>query len=88
MNCKPALEQLREPDALAVCGGATRQPRASAKPLTLIDGDPNCCCCCCRRRQCCCCFGRLLDLHILARLIKMLLIIVSNILFPLIRHKK
>lgn len=60
MNCKPALEQLREPDALAVCGGATRQPRAPAKPLTLMDGD----------LSSCCCFERLLNAYILETLTK------------------
>lgn len=40
MNCKPALEQLREPGALAVCGGVTRQPCAPAKPFMLTDSGP------------------------------------------------
>lgn len=66
MNCKPALEQLREPDALAVCGGATRQHRASAKPLTLMDGDPSCGC-----------FGMFFDAQIGESSTKNVLLIIS-----------
>lgn len=38
MNCNPALEQLREPDALVVCGGVARHARALAAPFKLMDG--------------------------------------------------
>lgn len=40
MNCKAALEQLREPGALAVCGGVTRQPRPPDRSFMLRNGGP------------------------------------------------